>query len=87
MLDSLIFGEIGNSNLEQCLREMDTDWYVGLEKEREWTSAVLESKPKLFSLGHNDQVVEEMIVHSVFYLLVFLLIHINVALCLMIFFL
>lgn len=41
------------AEFEEYLTEFDRDWYIGLEKEEEWKTSVLNSVPNLFSLGHN----------------------------------
>ena len=51
----MLLGEAtSNAELQEYLEEYDKDWYIGLEKDPEWTSAILESKPNLFALGHNN---------------------------------
>ena len=55
MLDQMLLGEATtNAELQEYLEEYDRDWYIGLEKDPEWTAAILESRPNLFSLGHNN---------------------------------
>ena len=55
MLDQMLLGEATtNSELQEYLEEYDRDWYIGLEKDPEWTAAILESRQNLFSLGHNN---------------------------------
>lgn len=55
MLDQTLLGEATtNAELQEYLEEYDRDWYIGLEKDPEWTAAILESRPNLFSLGHNN---------------------------------
>ena len=55
MLDQMLLGEATTSEeLQEYLEEYDRDWYIGLEKDPEWTEAILESRPNLFSLGHNN---------------------------------
>ncbi|XP_053374492.1 pecanex-like protein 4 isoform X2 [Mercenaria mercenaria] len=55
MMDQMLLGEM-TSDLEwqEALEEYDNDWYIGLEKDPEWTTAVLASTPNLFSIGHNN---------------------------------
>ncbi|XP_061168054.1 pecanex-like protein 4 [Saccostrea echinata] len=54
MLDQTLMGEATTpGEFEEYLMEFDKDWYIGLEKEEEWKSSVLNSVPNLFSLGHN----------------------------------
>jgi hypothetical protein len=54
MLDQTLMGEATTpEEVEEYLTEFDSDWYIGLEKEEEWKSSVLNSVPNLFSLGHN----------------------------------
>lgn len=54
MYDEAVLGEI--SSHEECveyLAEYDSDWYMGKDTDVEWTKAVLDKKPNLFSLGRN----------------------------------
>lgn len=54
MLDQVLMGEATTpGEFEEYLVEFDRDWYIGLEKEEDWKSSVLNSVPNLFSLGHN----------------------------------
>lgn len=54
MLDQVLMGEATTpAEFEEYLTEFDRDWYIGLEKEEEWKTSVLNSVPNLFSLGHN----------------------------------
>lgn len=54
MLDQVLMGEATTpAEFEDYLTEFDRDWYIGLEKEEEWKTSVLNSVPNLFSLGHN----------------------------------
>lgn len=54
MLDQVLMGEATTpAEFEEYLMEFDRDWYIGLEKEEEWKTSVLNSVPSLFSLGHN----------------------------------
>lgn len=54
MLDQVLMGEATTpAEFEEYLTEFDRDWYIGLEKEEEWKTSVLNSVPSLFSLGHN----------------------------------
>lgn len=54
MLDQTLMGEATTpEEIQEYLTEFDSDWYIGLEKEEEWKSSVLNSVPNLFSLGHN----------------------------------
>lgn len=54
MLDQVLMGEATTpGEFEEYLVEFDRDWYIGLEKEEDWKSSVLNSTPNLFSLGHN----------------------------------
>ncbi|XP_060062887.1 pecanex-like protein 4 [Ylistrum balloti] len=56
MLDQMLLGEATSSEeLQEYMEEYDRDWYIGLESDDQWKTAVLASKPNLFSLGHNNQ--------------------------------
>ncbi|XP_041352688.1 pecanex-like protein 4 [Gigantopelta aegis] len=56
MIDHLLFGDISsNDELMEYLEEYDRDWYIGQESDPEWSKAVLDNTPRLFSLGHNTQ--------------------------------
>ena len=70
MLDQMLLGEAtSNAELQEYLEEYDKDWYIGLEKDPEWTAAILESKPNLFALGHNNtQVIIGLSTLSLLYL-------------------
>ena len=55
MLDQMLLGELNSpEEWQETLEEYDRDWYIGLEREPEWTAAVLDSRPNLFSLGHSN---------------------------------
>ena len=55
MVDQLLLGEISSTlEWQESLEEYDRDWYIGLEKDPQWTTAVLNSTATLFSLGHNN---------------------------------
>ena len=55
MIDQLLLGELSTeTEWQEALEEYDNDWYIGLEKEPEWTAAVLEGRPSLFSLSQNN---------------------------------
>jgi len=60
MLDQVLLGEASTpEEVQEYLEEYDRDWYIGLESDEEWKSAVLVSQPNLFSLGHNKQQVHQ----------------------------
>ena len=66
MLDSVLLGEIEeHGELEESLREFDTQWYIGMDGDPEWKAAVLDNKPNLFSLGHNNLQVSRRETHRV----------------------
>lgn len=51
----MLLGEMtSDQEWQEALEEYDNDWYIGLEKDPEWTSAILASKPNMFSMGHNN---------------------------------
>ena len=55
MLDSVLLGDIeDHDELEESLREFDTQWYIGVDGDAEWKAAVLDNRPNLFSLGHSN---------------------------------
>ncbi|KAK7104932.1 pecanex-like protein 4 [Littorina saxatilis] len=55
MLDAALLGDIEeHEELEESLREFDSQWYVGMEGDAHWKAAVLENRANLFSLGHNN---------------------------------
>lgn len=55
MLDSSLLGVInGHEELEESLQDFDKNWYIGRETDPEWKAAVLDNRPNLFSLGHNN---------------------------------
>lgn len=43
-----------HDELEESLREFDTQWYIGVDGDAEWKAAVLDNRPNLFSLGHSN---------------------------------
>ena len=54
MIDQMLLGEItSEQEWQETLEEYDTQWYIGLEKEPEWTEAILNNTPYMFSMGHN----------------------------------
>jgi hypothetical protein len=54
MLDQILIGEANTPDeIEEYFEEYDKDWYIGLETDDEWKSAVLSSRKQLFSIGHN----------------------------------
>lgn len=63
MLDQTLLGEVTSpEELQEYLEEYDRDWYIGLESDDQWKSAILSNKPNLFSLGHNNQQVDMLMV-------------------------
>ena len=48
-LDQVILGDF-DDNLAAELDELDSDWYLGLDTEAGWKSAIAEEKPRLFSV-------------------------------------
>lgn len=54
MMDQILIGEANSpEELQEYFEEYDNDWYMGLETDDDWKSAVLSSRKQLFSLGHN----------------------------------
>ncbi|KAM8783019.1 pecanex-like protein 4 isoform 2-T2 [Rhynchonycteris naso] len=59
MIDKASLGPIEDfKELTNCLKEYESDWYIGLVSDEKWKEAVLQEKPYLFSLGydHNMEV-------------------------------
>lgn len=56
MIDQMLLGEFSTyADWREALEEYDTDWYIGLERESDWTTAILNQTPNMFSMGHNTQ--------------------------------
>lgn len=54
MIDQMLLGEItSEQEWEETLQEYDDKWFIGVEKESEWTEAILNNTPFMFSMGHN----------------------------------
>jgi hypothetical protein len=54
MIDQMLLGEMtSDKEWQEALEEYDRDWYIGLEKEPDWTTAILASTPNMFSMGQN----------------------------------
>nr|XP_004649291.2 pecanex-like protein 4 [Jaculus jaculus]XP_045010349.1 pecanex-like protein 4 [Jaculus jaculus]XP_045010350.1 pecanex-like protein 4 [Jaculus jaculus] len=54
MIDKASLGRVEDfKELSTCLKEYDSDWYIGLVSDEKWKEAVLEEKPCLFSLGYD----------------------------------
>ncbi|XP_002735175.1 pecanex-like protein 4 [Saccoglossus kowalevskii] len=52
--DQAVLGEIeGTDELVEYLQEYENDWYIGCEKDKEWSSGVLQGKNNLFSLMYD----------------------------------
>ena len=41
------------NDLEDYMKEYDNDWYIGHEKDPEWTKAAEKSTKQIFSLTHD----------------------------------
>ncbi|XP_051003323.1 pecanex-like protein 4 [Acomys russatus] len=55
MVDKASLGPIEDfKELNNCLREYERAWYIGLVSEEQWKEAILEEKPCLFSLGYES---------------------------------
>ncbi|ERE74191.1 putative pecanex-like protein [Cricetulus griseus] len=73
MVDKASLGPIEDfKELTSCLREYESNWYIGLVSEDQWKKAILEEKPCLFSLGYESSmgvytsrvlVLQELLVH------------------------
>ncbi|XP_039720141.1 pecanex-like protein 4 isoform X2 [Pteropus medius] len=54
MIDKASLGPIEDfKELTNCLKEYESDWYIGLVSDEKWKEAVLQEKPFLFSLGYD----------------------------------
>ncbi|WAR18991.1 PCX4-like protein [Mya arenaria] len=54
MIDQMLLGELtSDEEWQEALEEYDDRWYIGAEREPEWTSAILEQRPNMFSMGQN----------------------------------
>ncbi|XP_077997388.1 pecanex-like protein 4 [Glandiceps talaboti] len=52
--DQAVLGEIdSHEELAEYLQEYENDWYIGCEKDAEWSAAVLQVKNNLFSLVYD----------------------------------
>lgn len=51
----MLLGELtSDDEWRESLEELDKDWYIGIETEPEWTTAILNSTPSMFSMGRNN---------------------------------
>ncbi|XP_052272587.1 pecanex-like protein 4 isoform X3 [Dreissena polymorpha] len=56
MIDQMLLGEFStDADWREALEEYDTGWYIGVEREHDWTTAILNQTPNMFSMGHNTQ--------------------------------
>ncbi|XP_074662137.1 pecanex-like protein 4 [Tubulanus polymorphus] len=54
MIDQVLLGEVSSDDeFQEMLEEFESDWYLGSEKDEEWTEAILNGTPNLMSLGYN----------------------------------
>ncbi|XP_029422533.1 pecanex-like protein 4 isoform X2 [Nannospalax galili] len=54
MVDKASLGPIEDfEELNNCLKEYESNWYIGLVSDEKWKEAILEEKPCLFSLGYD----------------------------------
>ena len=61
-IDSMLLGEPSdNSELQENLEEYEQQWYIGCEKDPQWTQSVLKSVPNLFSLSISPSEVQNCI--------------------------
>ena len=68
MMDHVLLGEISsNSELEETLLDLDSQWYIGRETEAGWVEALGQCRGNLFSLGHNQSQVGHCINKCVFW--------------------
>ena len=47
-----------DSRLNEALEEIDTKWYLGSDKEKDWRYAVLNEIPFLFSVSSEESATE-----------------------------
>lgn len=54
MIDQMLLGELtSDTSWQEALAEYDNEWFIGVEKEPEWTAAILNNTRYMFSMGHN----------------------------------
>lgn len=62
LYDEAILGEASDSTeMSDYLSEYDQEWYIGSEEEPDWREHILNRKPRLFSLGSDQQNVQVLL--------------------------